>query len=177
MSLSSELSVHWQGRYVAVIVDNEVTLSHFAAAPGLPFIRLVQSDGRYRVAAGYPCRLDLEQAAREMKNWDRVDLAAMRAALARPGPAVDCFVLGNNAGQGLSLAGALDEARRASEAVVVFGSGLPERQRYEALGYRAFRARAGALELLVERARNAGRPLALAFLNTIQHDESNYHDP
>jgi hypothetical protein len=26
-------------------------------------------------------------------------------------------------------------------------------------------------------AKNAGNPLALCFINTIQHNESNYHDP
>jgi len=177
MTISTGLLQHWRDRYIVLILDNEVTVEHFVAEPGLPWMRMVCSEGSYRVAEGYPCTLHADQAKREMKNWDQVEPGAIRSVLEQPGGGVDCFIIGNNAGQGLPLAGALDDARRATDAVVIFGTSLPERQSYEALGYRKFCARAGLLPLLLERARTRGRSLALAFINTIQHSEFNYHDP
>lgn len=177
MSISRELSQYWQGRFIVLILDNEVTLGHFVAEPALPWARMVCSAGVYGVSAGYPNVLDNGRATREMKNWDQVNPGGIGSALAEPAPGVDCFVIGNNAGQGLPLASALDTTRRANAAIVIYGSSLPERDRYEALGYQQFCARAAVLPLLLERAQAAGRSLALAFINTIQHNEFNYHDP
>ena len=137
---------------------------------------MVYAEDGYRIAEGYPHRLDAASAKREMTNWDQVNLDGIRRALQQRNDAVDCFVIGNNAGQGLPLAAALNETQRA-QAIVIFGTGLPERDRYRALGYGQFCARADLMPLLLERAHAAGRRLSLAFINTIQHNESNYHDP
>lgn len=173
----TELSQLWPDKYIVLILDNEVTLEHFVADPPLPWVRLVHSMGDYRIAEGYPKVLDGAQAKSEMKNWDQVNPSGIGGVLSRPERGVDCFVLGNNAGQGLPMASVLDDTRRAAQAVVIFGTSLPERDRYERLGYGDFCARDEVRPLLLERARAADRGLALAFINTIQHNEFNYHDP
>jgi len=177
MTVSTELSQYWPDQYVVLILDNEVTLEHFVGDPVLPWIRLVHGQGAYRVAEGYPQTLDAAQAKREMKNWDTVNSGGIQSALQQPGVGVDCFVIGNNAGQGLPMASALERTQRATNAFVIFGTSLPEQDRYEALGYREFCARADVLPLLLERAHAARRNMGLAFINTIQHNEFNYHDP
>jgi hypothetical protein len=60
---------------------------------------------------------------------------------------------------------------------VIYAQRLPELKQYEQLGYRTFWQRDQAVMHLLELARQAGRPLALAFVNTIQHNETNYHSP
>jgi len=45
------------------------------------------------------------------------------------------------------------------------------------MGYRSFYPRAKAIANLLELAKGRGRPLSLVFINTIQHNEFNYHDP
>ena len=177
MTLSQEPSQYWQDRYIVLILDNEVTVGYFVTEPALPWTRMVHSSGNYRVADGYPTVLDDDQAKREMKNWDQVNPGGIGSALGQPGHEVDCFVVGNNAGQGLPMASVLDDTQRATDTIVIYGTSLPEQDRYEALGYQTFCARADLLPLLVERARAAERSLALAFINTIQHNEFNYHDP
>ena len=107
-------------RFVALILDNEVTVGEFVTTPPLSWTRLVQQGGVFRVAAGYPTVLTAAQAKFEMRNWDQVSLPAISRALAELEGSVDYVVFGNNAGQGL--------------------------------------------------------PLALCFINTIQHNEFNYHD-
>ena len=61
---------------------------------------------------GYPTVLDDGQAKREMKNWDQVNPGGIGSALRQSGQDMDCFFVGNNAGQGLPIASVLDDTRR-----------------------------------------------------------------
>ena len=49
-------------RFVALILDNEVTVGEFVAAPPLSWTRLVQRNGIFEVAEGYPTVLTAAQA-------------------------------------------------------------------------------------------------------------------
>jgi hypothetical protein len=164
-------------RFVALILDNEVTVGEFVTAPPLPWIRLVQRNGVFQVAAGYPSVLTAAQAKFEMRNWDEVSWPAIARALAELDGSVDYVLFGNNAGQGLPLAQSLTPKLIGDHAAVIYANSLPEKSAYEALGYRVFFRRSEAVARLLEIAKNAGRPLALCFVNTIQHNELNYHDP
>lgn len=178
MSAADDLRRHFAGNFRVLILDNEVTLDAFVADPPLPWARLVAPEGgRYAIGDGYPSRLTTEVAAREALNWDRVSAAAIGEALRDIGEAAGLIVFGNNAGQGLPLAGALPAPLRAECGLVVYGRSLPERSEYEAAGYRQFCARGEALAQIVAAAEEAGRPPALAFINTIEHNERNYHAP
>ena len=164
-------------RFVALILDNEVTVGEFVTAPALPWFRLVQRNGVFQVAEGYPTVLTAAQAKFEMKNWDEVSWPAIARALAELDNAVDYVLFGNNAGQGLPLAQSVAPDLISEHAAVIYANSLPERSAYEGLGYKAFFRRSEAVARLLEIAKNAGRPLALCFVNTIQHNELNYHDP
>jgi hypothetical protein len=65
----------------------------------------------------------------------------------------------------------------ASRAAIIYANNFPEKGAYERLGYRVFFRRSEAVVRLLDLAKNAGRPLALYFVNTIQHNQHNYHDP
>lgn len=177
MTLESELSSFFAGRFGVLILDNEVTVAHFVAEPPLPWARLIARDGAYRIGEAYPTTLSAAEAVREGLNWDRVSETAIREGLETLGEAADLVVFGNNAGQGLALADALPVSLRAGRGVVVYGRSLPERAAYEAGNYANFRPRAELLNLIGEKAEAAGRPPALAFINTIEHDERNFHAP
>lgn len=163
-------------RFVALILDNEVTVGEFVTAPPLPWIRLVQRNGVFQVAEGYPTFLTAAQAKFEMRNWDEVSWPAIARALADL-ETIDYVLFGNNAGQGLPLAQSLAPKLIGDHAAVIYANALPEKSVYESLGYRVFFRRSEAVKRLLEIAKNAGRPLALCFVNTIQHNEHNYHDP
>ena len=163
-------------RFVALILDNEVTVGEFVTSPPLPWIRLVQQSGLFQVAEGYPTVLTAAQAKFEMRNWDEVSWPAIARALAEL-DTVDYVLFGNNAGQGLPLAQSLAPQIIGGHAAVIYAKSLPEKSVYESLGYRAFFRRSEAVTRLLESAKNAGKPLALCFINTIQHNELNYHDP
>ena len=60
---------------------------------------------------------------------------------------------------------------------MIYASSLPEIDAYKRLGYRAFFPRSETATRLIRLAESAKRPLALCFINTIQHNEVNYHDP
>jgi len=90
---------------------------------------------------------------------------------------VDYVVIGNNAGQGLPLAQAAPENLRAAQSAIIYASSLPEQSAYQQLGYRCFFRRRETAARLLTLAKEAGRPLALYFINSIQHNELNYHDP
>jgi hypothetical protein len=175
--MKNELQRLSADRFVALILDNEVTVGEFVTAPPLPWIRLVQRNGVFQVAAGYPTVLTAAQAKFEMRNWDEVSWPAIARALAELDGSVDYVLFGNNAGQGLPLAQSLTPKLIGDHAAVIYANSLPEKSAYEALGYRDFFRRSEAVARLLEIAKNAGRPLALCFVNTIQHNELNYHDP
>ncbi len=164
-------------QFVALILDNEVTVGEFVTEPALPWTRIVQQKGIFQAAEGYPNLLTAAQGKFEMKNWDEVSLRGIIRTLAQLDDAVDCVVIGNNAGQGLPLAQAVPEHLRLTQTSIIYASSLPEQRAYEQLGYRSFyrrRETAARLGALVER---GNRPLALYFMNTIQHNDLNYHDP
>jgi hypothetical protein len=164
-------------QFVALILDNEVTVGEFVTSPPLPWARLVQRNGLFQIAEGYPNILTAAQAKFEMTNWDEVSLPAIMRALAVLDGAVDYVLIGNNAGQGLPLAQSLTPQLVSERAAVIYAQSLPEITAYQKLGYRTFFRRSEAAARLAERAHNAGQPLALCFVNTIQHNQFNYHHP
>jgi len=122
--------------------------------------------------------LTAAQAKFEMTNWDEVSLPAIMRALEDPmDGGVDYVLFGNNAGQGLPLAQSLTPNMIAGRAAIIYAISLPEKRAFEQIGYRIFFRRSEAVSRLLQQANNAGRPLALCFINTIQHNEFNYHDP
>jgi hypothetical protein len=112
-----------------------------------------------------------------MKNWDQVSLPGIVRTLSEIAAAVDCVVIGNNAGQGVPLAQAMPRSLRANRGAIVYATSLPEQSIYEQLGYRSYFRRSETSARLLELAKQAARSLALYFINTIQHNERNYHDP
>ena len=172
-----ELSELKKNHFVAVILDNEVTVGHFVTEPPALWFRLIQRAGVFQIGGGYPARLTAAQARFEMTNWDEVSLPAIQALLERIDGAVDYIVIGNNAGQGLQPAGILPAELAARQAAIIYAERLPEIKQYEQLGYRNFWRRDRAVAHLLDFAREAGRPLALALVNTIQHNEANFHAP
>jgi len=107
MDLATQLSQARNQQFVALILDNEVTVGEFVAEPPLPWARIVQQDGVFQIAEDYPKVLDATLGKAEMKNWDQVSLAGIVRTLAELTDALDYVVIGNNAGQGLALAQAL----------------------------------------------------------------------
>jgi hypothetical protein len=176
-TLADALAVLRAHHFVALILDNEVTVGAFLADPPLPWVRLVQRDGVFQVADGYPTELTAAQAQREMRNWDDVSLPAIVGALRALSEQVDYVLFGNNAGQGLPLAQALPPRLLPDRAAIIYADRLPHLSAYQAIGYRRFAPRRAAVAGLLGLAEQAGRPLALCFVNTIQHNDSNYHDP
>ena len=177
MTLRTELSQLSANQFVALILDNEVTVGHFVTTPPLPWSRLTQRDGVYQVAEGYPSLLTTKQAKFEMRNWDEVSLQAIMATLRELDDSVDYVLIGNNAGQGFPLAQSLPRNLIGNCAAVIYGESLPEIKEYEKIGYRTSFRRRQAASRLLELAKGAGRPPTLFFINTIQHNEFNYHDP
>jgi hypothetical protein len=166
----------FQDHFRALILDNEVTAGEFVITPALPWARLVQENGIFRMAGGYPTVLTASQAKFEMRNWDEVSLPSIREALS----ALDSFdyvIFGNNAGQGLPLAQSLGRSIIPERAAIIYAESLPERRIYEQLGYRNFFRRRETVAKLLNLSAAAERPLALCFINTIQHNSLNYHDP
>jgi hypothetical protein len=164
-------------QFVALILDNEVTVGEFVTSPPLSWARLVQHNGLFQIAEGYPNILTAAQAKFEMTNWDEVSLLAIMRALSVLDGAVDYVLIGNNAGQGLPLAQSLTPQLVSERAAVIYAQSLPEITAYQKLGYQTFFRRSEAAARLAERAHNAGQPLALCFVNTIQHNQFNYHHP
>lgn len=177
MTLRAELSRLSGGQFTVLILDNEVTVGEFVTQPPLPWNRITRRAGNYRIAEGYPNRLTAEQAKFEMKNWDEVSLPGIMEDLKELDESVDCVLIGNNAGQGLPLARCLPRSLTGEHAAIIYGESLPEIEKYKKMGYRVFFRRREAAARLRELAQRAGRPAALYFINTIQHNELNYHDP
>ena len=177
MTLRTELSQLSATQFAALILDNEVTVGHFVTSPPLPWTRLTQRNGNYQVAEGYPTLLTAEQTKGEMRTWDEVSLPGIMRALKELDDSVDYVLVGNNAGQGLPLAQGLPKNLIGSRAAIIYGESLPNITEYEKMGYRTFFRRSQAAARLLELAKNADRPPVLIFINTIQHNELNYHDP
>lgn len=175
--MKNELQRIADGHFVALILDNEVTVGEFVTDPPLPWTRLVQRNGIFQVAEGYPTVLTAAQAKFEMKNWDEVSLPAIMRALAELDGGADYVIFGNNAGQGLPPAQSLPPGLIGERAAIIYAQSLPEQRAYEQLGYRAFLKRSETASRLLALAKKAGRPLTLCFVNTIQHNQHNYHDP
>ncbi|MGH7767770.1 MAG: hypothetical protein ACREQP_09975 [Candidatus Binatia bacterium] len=177
MTLRAELSQLSKNQFVALILDNEVTVGHFVTEPPLPWTRLIRRAGRYQAGDGYPALLTAELAKGEMRNWDEVSSPAIASALGEVDDSVDYVLIGNNAGQGLPLARSLPQSLVAGRAAIIYADSLPERKEYETIGYRDFIRSSRAVSRVLELAENAGRPPALFFINTIQHNEFNFHNP
>ncbi|MBT5048961.1 MAG: hypothetical protein HOM58_10710 [Rhodospirillaceae bacterium] len=175
MSVADALERHFADHFRVLVLDNEVTVDAFVTDPPLPWLRLVSADGAYQVADGYPTQLTMAEADREELNWDRVSNGDIVAALSEMDERVDLVAFGNNAAQGMPLANAYPVSLRGAHGAVIYGSSLPEQSVYETIGYSQFCARTDLLELAG--ALSAGRPLALAFINTIEHNDQNYHTP
>jgi hypothetical protein len=79
--------------------------------------------------------------------------------------------------RGLPIAEDVPQALRRTRASIIYGESLPQRKDYEDRGDRNFKPRRILTTLLTGIAKSAGRPPLLVFINTIQHDASNYHDP
>ena len=177
MTLAAELAARRSDRFLALILDNEVTVAEFVTHPPIQWTRCIQRGGIFQVAEGYPTLLTEAQGKLEMRNWDDVSLKAIIAVLPALGESVDYIIFGNNAGQGFPLAQSLPSNLIAEHAAVVYAESLPQMSRYQKIGFRNFFRRSEAAERLVEQARKSERPLELLFINTIQHNETNYHDP
>ena len=177
MTLAADLAARRIDCFLALILDNEVTVGEFVAEPPLHWTRCIQRGGIFQVAEGYPTLLTEAQAKLEMRNWDDVSLKAITAALPALAESVDYILFGNNAGQGLPLAQSLPSNLIGDHAAVIYAESLPQMSRYQKIGFRNFLRRSEAVERLVEQAAKSQRPLELLFINTIQHNETNYHDP
>jgi hypothetical protein len=177
LTLKDDLSTLRASQFVTLILDNEVTAGEFVADPPVSWTRMVQQNGVFRIAEGYPTVLTAAQGKFEMRNWDEVSLPGIVQTLAKLTNAVDFVVIGNNAGQGLPLARAVPQGLRENQGAIIYANSLPERDAYERLGYRNFYRRRQITPRLLEAAKAVGRSLALCFINTIQHNERNYHDP
>jgi hypothetical protein len=177
MTLAEELAGHKAQHFVALILDNEVTVGEFVTRPPLPWTRLIQRDGIFQIAQGYPTVLTEAQAKVEMRNWDDVSLQAILQALPSLSHSVDFMLFGNNAGQGFPLAQSLPKELIPDHAAIIYAQKLPQLNEYQKVGYQNFFRRSDATAHLVELAKKSGRPLELCFINTIQHNETNYHDP
>jgi len=177
MTISVQLATFFPNHFRVLILDNEVTLDAFVTEPPLPWARLMAFDGAYRVAQEYPTTLTKAESDREEMNWDRVSEAAICDGLGELDAMVDLVAFGNNAGKGMPLADALPVSLRAERGTIIYGKSLPEQSAYEAGGYRRFCTRDDLLSVVMPLAMLAGRHPALAFINTIEHNEQNYHAP
>ena len=176
-TISSDLARSLKKCFIVLILDNEVTVENFVQETPLLWGRLVENRGSYEMAEGYPCLLDFEQAEREKLNWDCVSIPGIVNVLETLEPSVGYVAFGNNAGQGLPLALTLPIEWRSEKAAILYGSSLPEKEAYRERGYRVFCPRADLISRVNSLAKAADKPLALAFINTIQHNEKNYHVP
>jgi hypothetical protein len=177
MNIINELASFRTQQFVALILDNEVTVGEFVIEPPLPWARIVQRDGVFQIAEGYPSPLNATLGKAEMRNWDEVSVPGIVKTLAEIADAVDYVIIGNNAGQGLPFAQAVPQELRAARSGIIYARSLPERSAYQQLGYHNFFHRYETAPRLLAAAEVKRRPLALYFMNTIQHNAMNYHDP
>src|SRR3954453_2781533 len=100
MTLGVKLARLRANYFVALILDNEVTVGEFVVDPPLPWARLIQRHGVFQIAEGYPSVLTTEQAKGEIRHRDERSLPGLVSPLPALGEAVDYVLIGNNAGQG-----------------------------------------------------------------------------
>jgi hypothetical protein len=177
MTLAADFLIQRKHHFLALILDNEVTVGEFVTQPPLPWTRFIQCESVFQVAEGYPTILTQAQAKIEMRNWDDVSLDAILRALPELSYSVDYMLFGNNAGQGFRIAQSLPKDLIADRAAVIYAQSLPQLIGYQKIGYQNFFRRSQAVARLFELANESNRPLELCFINTIQHNEMNYHDP
>jgi hypothetical protein len=174
MKISDQIHRLFPGYFTILILDNEVTLDAFITDPPLKWARLINEDGQYTIPEIYPTVMTKEESDREEMNWDRVDLGLLRTNLEELDHSLDLVVIGNNASQGLPLADSLPPTFRSDHAAVIYGTSLPEKSIYQGIGYKIFCARNDLIKTASQRTE---KEMALCFINTIQHDEQNYHAP
>ena len=177
MSINSETNQKLGQCYTVLILDNEVTLDAFVIEPALKWLRLVNSRGAYTAPHQYPTRLTREESDREEMNWDKVDLNHLQAEIATLDNSIDLIAIGNNASQGLPLAKALPSTLRINNAAIIYGTSLPEQSLYSGLGYQNFWPREKLIEMTWPLAQKNKTEIGLAFINTIEHNNQNYHAP
>ncbi|MFT5538711.1 MAG: hypothetical protein ACI82H_000224 [Alphaproteobacteria bacterium] len=174
-SLTTIFARHFDGCFKVLILDNEATVDAFVTDPPLPWLRLTAQGGIYTVGNAYPSQLTTAESEREKLNWDKVSNAVICDTLRDIDDGIDVVAFGNNAGQGVPLAEALPAQLRPTCGAIIFGRSLPEHPTYVGMGYKNFCPRDDLLMHLVEAAKATGRPLALGFINTIEHNDQNYH--
>src|SRR4029453_14868561 len=151
-------------QFVALILDNEVTVGEFVKTPPLSWTRLVQRNGIFQVAEGYPTNLTAAQAKFEMRNWDEVSLPAIVRGLEELNDCVDYVLAANNAGQGPPLAQSLPPSSIDNRAAIIYANSLPEKSAYERLGYRTFFRRSEAVARLGGLPKKKNPPPAPSFI-------------
>lgn len=174
MKISDQISRLFPGCFKVLILDNEVTLDAFITEPPLRWARLINKDGQYTIPDIYPTVMNKKESDREEMNWDRVDLGLLRTNLEDLNHSVDLVAIGNNASQGLPLANSLPPTIRSDNAAVIYGTSLPEQSIYQGIGYNTFCPRDDLLRTASQRTE---KEIALCFINTIEHNEQNYHAP
>ena len=174
MKIAEQIIRLFPGCFTILILDNEVTLDAFITDPPLKWARLVNQNGQYTIPKIYPTSMTKDESDREEMNWDRVDLAVLRTNLRELDHSVDLVAIGNNASQGLPLAEDVPPTIRSDNAAVIYGASLPEQAIYEAIGYKTFCTRD---DLLKTAAQRTEKEIALCFINTIEHNDQNYHAP
>lgn len=174
MKISDQITQLFPECFTVLILDNEVTLDAFVTEPPLKWARLINEDGQYKIPDVYPTGMTKEESDREEMNWDRVDIDLLRTTLQGLDHSVDLVAIGNNASQGLLLAESLPTKIRSDNAVVIYGTSLPEQSIYQGMGYRTFCTRDDLLKIASQRTENE---IALCFINTIEHNNLNYHAP
>ena len=118
-------------QFVALILDNEVTVGEFVTTPPLSWTRLIQRNGIFQIAEGYPTNLTAAQAKFEMRNWDEVSLPAIMRGLEGLDDSADYVLFGNNAGQGLPLAQSFSVDSVRNRAAIIYANSLPEKSAYK----------------------------------------------
>lgn len=172
MKIADQIKRLFPECFTVLILDNEVTLDAFITSPPLRWARLINQNGQYVIPEIYPTVMTKEESDREEMNWDRVDIGVLRINLSELDPIVDLVAIGNNASQGLPLAESLPPAVRSEKAAVIYGTSLPEQSIYRGMGYKTFCARNDLLKTASQRTE---KEIALCFINTIEHNEQNYH--
>ena len=177
MKIAEQIDRLFPGCFTILILDNEVTLDSFVTDPPLKWARLINKDGNYTIPENYPTSMTKAESDREEMDWDKVDLNVLRTTLGELDSSIDVVAIGNNASQGLPLAEALPMTMRADNAAIIYGTTLPEQPIYQTIGFKTFCTRDDLLKTVSTEAEKSGQEIALCFINTIEHNDQNYHAP